>query len=161
MNKKTLRQLFEYLPDGSFRRIGKLGKSGTLGRVLVGSKHHTGYRVLKVANKTLMFHRAVWIWHHGKCPAFLDHINRKRDDNRIENLRPIENTKNLWNQGAQKNCATGVKGLHWEKSKGYWVGSVQANGKRHRVGHSKDREKVERLLKLKREELHGKYATHT
>lgn len=160
MTKTLLRDLFEYLPDGTFRRIGKIGRSGTLGRIVAGSKHHTGYRVLKVDNRTVMFHRAVWIWHNGKCPKVLDHINRNREDNRIENLRPLTTTKNLWNQKKMRNSTTGVKGLHWEASRGYWVGSVQANGKRHKVGFSKDRAKVEQLLKRKREELHGKYATH-
>lgn len=34
-------------------------------------------------------HRAVWEYHHGKIPTdrVIDHINRDRSDNRIENLR--------------------------------------------------------------------------
>jgi hypothetical protein len=43
-------------------------------------------------------HRVVWALHYGKWPdKHLDHINRFRTDNRIENLRevtPVENNRN-------------------------------------------------------------------
>lgn len=45
-------------------------------------------------------HRQVWIYHHGKIPKGLviDHIDRDKDNNQINNLRAVslsENNKNV------------------------------------------------------------------
>lgn len=67
---------------------GKLGKDGYI---------HIGLRVNGLAI-SMAAHRVVWALHHGRWPTLhIDHINRVRNDNRIENLRevtPAENAKN-------------------------------------------------------------------
>jgi len=43
-------------------------------------------------------HRLIWIWHHGNDPDTIDHINRNRADNRIENLRDVSLSVNHMNR---------------------------------------------------------------
>ncbi len=47
-----------------------------------------------------MAHRLIWIYHYGPIPEGfeIDHINRKRDDNRIENLRVVPRRLNHLNR---------------------------------------------------------------
>jgi hypothetical protein len=67
-----------------------------------GRKEPRGYICVKFRMKgesvCISVHHIVWALHHGNWPEqHLDHINRIRDDNRIENLRevtPAENNKN-------------------------------------------------------------------
>lgn len=67
-----------------------------------GRKEPRGYVCVKFRNNghgvCVSAHRIVWAMHHGAWPTLhLDHINRVRHDNRIENLRevtPAENAKN-------------------------------------------------------------------
>ena len=43
-------------------------------------------------------HRIVWFMHHGSVDGVIDHINRNRSDNRIENLRLVSHSENNHNQ---------------------------------------------------------------
>jgi hypothetical protein len=67
------------------------GRKDSRGYISIHMRYH-GDRVQFQA------HRVVWMLHHGRWPAqAIDHINRTRDDNRIENLREAtlaENNKN-------------------------------------------------------------------
>jgi hypothetical protein len=67
-----------------------------------GRKEPKGYVCVKFRNNgngvCISAHRIIWAMHHGAWPKLhLDHINRVRSDNRIENLRevtPAENAQN-------------------------------------------------------------------
>ena len=48
-------------------------------------------------------HRLVWVWHGNKLDPELDidHIDRNKDNNRIENLRQVSRSENCLNK---TNC---------------------------------------------------------
>jgi hypothetical protein len=55
-------------------------------------------------------HRIVWAMHHGKWPEHtIDHIDRNRRNNRIENLRDVTISENLRNK---VNSSPGKQGAH-------------------------------------------------
>jgi hypothetical protein len=56
-------------------------------------------------------HRIVWAMHHGKWPEHtIDHIDRNKSNNRIENLRDVTMSENLMNRGHANS--TGISGVH-------------------------------------------------
>ena len=64
----------------------------------VGYKHHSGYIVVDIGTprKHYMVHRLIaeeFIPNPHNLP-FVDHINRVRDDNRVENLRWVDRKTN-------------------------------------------------------------------
>lgn len=63
----------------------------------------------------------------------IDHINRDRRDNRLENLRWVSYSENMKNCSVNKLNNTGVKGLNYANYNGceYWRISIRyGNGKR-------------------------------
>jgi hypothetical protein len=53
--------------------------------------------VLKGQTGPRRMHRFIWWLKHGSCPPTIDHVNRVRGDNRLENLRPANPTLNSQN----------------------------------------------------------------
>lgn len=67
-----------------------------------------GYRRVKINSKAYLEHHVVWCFFKGQWPqenVEIDHINRNREDNRIENLRLVDrniNSKNRQGKGYSK-----------------------------------------------------------
>jgi hypothetical protein len=67
----------------------------------------------------------------------VDHINRIRDDDRIENLRWATKQENSENKGKPKNNTSGFKNIYWYKSTKSWRFYVQGRYKKQRYFKSK------------------------
>ena len=79
-----------------------------------------GYRYLNFGGRATPAHRLAWLWVHGVWPdGDVDHINRNRLDNRIENLRVVTRSSNIHNSAGrsasgQKGVSAASKGKQWE-----------------------------------------------
>jgi hypothetical protein len=69
--------------------------SGRLGR-RAGFLKPDGYRQIKIDGIQYYEHRIAWVYVHGVDPEEMDvdHVNRVRSDNRIENLRLLSHHDN-------------------------------------------------------------------
>ena len=95
-----------------------------------------GYRIMVIDNKGYRAHRLVWMWHHGEVPRVIDHINRDKLDNRIENLRACNDAENARNAGLQSHNTSGYKGVHYDTYHGKWRARARyttSQGERKRV----------------------------
>ncbi|WP_339765011.1 HNH endonuclease signature motif containing protein [uncultured Sulfitobacter sp.] len=79
-----------------------------------------GYLCGKVFGTTLKAHRVAWAIHTGAWPEDeIDHINRNKKDNRIENLRQSDRSLNNLNKKISKTNKTGFKGVHAHNDGGF------------------------------------------
>ena len=74
------------------------------GFVLAGARAgqvlRSGYRSITINRRGCLEHRLAWLLTHGCVPDAdmdIDHINRDRTDNRIENLRVVSRSQNMHN----------------------------------------------------------------
>lgn len=112
-------------------RDGKNVKSGDV----AGSHDADGYIVINVNGHPLKAHRLAWFWFYGVMPKeTIDHINRVRDDNRIENLREATRLEQGHNLGLNIRNKSGHAGVFWSKKSKKWQAQISIKGQRFHVG---------------------------
>ena len=100
---------------------GRLHKSSGYMRVIVNGKEHRS-------------HRIAFLLMHKRWPAFVDHINGIRTDNRACNLREATKAENCRNSKLQTNNSSGHPGVHWVKSKKRWRASIKVMDRQIHLG---------------------------
>jgi hypothetical protein len=129
INQERVRELFDYRSDGELIWKVQTGSRALVGNV-AGSPHNAGYKQIRVDGKIYLNHRLIWVWHHGYFPEHgLDHINRNRNDNRIENLREVSQSCNMRNCKQRTDCSSGVTGVCWHKRRSKWQARIRIPGK--------------------------------
>jgi hypothetical protein len=118
---------------------------------------YTRYRV-GIHNREYYVHRIVFLLHHGYLPKGIDHINGDATDNRIENLRPANQSQNMSNAKLYKTNTSGVKGVFWAKDIKRWRACIILNYKKIYLGCYKTIEEATEAVKQKRIELHKEFA---
>lgn len=73
-----------------------------------------GRQVIKIKGKLYLRARLIWIMHHREITAGfnIDHIDRDRMNDRIENLRLVTNRQNQQNRSDQSVYGVGVARHH-------------------------------------------------
>lgn len=96
-----------------------------------------GYGRVRIARQLIPAHRIVWALHYGEWPKYsIDHINRNRADNRIENLRLAHNNQadNAQNRSKNKNNKSGFSGVHFDAKRDRWIASISVNKRQKYLG---------------------------
>lgn len=101
VNQHDLHELFE-LRNGEL--FWKVKCKGVSAGDLAGGEGTNGYWRIKINGRTYKRSRLIWLYLHGvdSYPNVIDHINRDRSDDRIENLRVVTHAEN------QRNRSWGV-----------------------------------------------------
>jgi len=121
LTQDLLKELFCYREGKLFNRVQRNS------RALVGEEAGTlivdGYRAIKINGKKYQVHRLIYMYHNGEIAGGLqiDHIDRDRLNNNIENLRLVTNQENHFN--------TNAKGYYFNKAKNRFVATIGFNNK--------------------------------
>jgi hypothetical protein len=104
---------------------------------ITNSQDASGYVQIRVRGTTCKAHRLAWLMVHGKMPkGQIDHINGIRNDNRIANLREVNNAINCQNKRSPlPSNKLGVLGVRYHR--GAYTASIQLNKKQHHLGRFK------------------------
>lgn len=86
-------------------------------------------------------------------PEQLDHIDRNRQNNKIENLRAATNTTNQHNASTRKDNTSGCTGVH--KKNGKWQARIASFGKRIHLGVFELKQDAINAYKKAKEIHHG------
>lgn len=134
LTQERVRELFDYREDGELIR-----RVRTAGRVHVGDVagclNNSGYKVIRVYGKLYRNHRLIWLWHNGYMPENgIDHIDRNKNNNKIENLREVSKVCNARNCNLSRNNSSSITGVAWLKKKGAWRASISILGKSIHLG---------------------------
>lgn len=133
-----LRAALQYDPDtGSIVWKAQFGKSVVGAEA--GTFHTRGYRQIKFKGRIMKAHRIAWALHYGEWPSKgIDHIDGNPSNNRIENLRNVEQSENVKNMKRPVHNKTGVVGVTKCPGKKPWLATIQVNGKTKNLGYYSD-----------------------
>lgn len=135
---EIVRRFLEFSPEtgvvtfkedvGRFGRVKKGAVAGCL------DVH--GYLQVNIKGRVLKVHRVAWFLHTGSWPiGQIDHVNHIRTDNRIFNLRVVDNAENHKNRPRQINNTSGVVGVTFvDRVKKYRV-YITVGGRQKAIGY--------------------------
>lgn len=110
-----MEKLAKYILDHFHYENGKIYRDDR--KNSKGSYDKDGYLIYKIKGQQIKAHRLVWFLCNKEFPkGEIDHINRIRDDNRIENLRIADRKLQHENTTKTINKDTGVVGIYLDKS---------------------------------------------
>jgi len=136
ITQEYVRELFKYNGKDLVWNVRRYG--ATKGRV-AGNVGPRGYRRVGINGKIYFAHRLVWLYNYGYFPEYgIDHINRNKSDNRIENLREVSQQCNLRNSCNRTDNSSGVKGVSFCKSDKIWRVRIAISSKEYTLGRSKE-----------------------
>tara|TARA_R110001632_G_scaffold198688_1_gene321028 strand:- start:359 stop:895 length:537 start_codon:yes stop_codon:yes gene_type:complete len=124
---------------------------------IAGGKREHGYIAIGYEGKRPYAHSIAWCLYHGKNPEHqIDHVNGIRDDNRILNLRDVNQRSNAKNVKIHKTNTSGVCGVSQIQDSKRWRAYITVNGKQLWLGSFEDYEEACKA----RKEAEKKYDFH-
>jgi len=125
LDAQSVRDVFDYV-DGVLLWRFSSGGFVRKGRV-AGRRLSDGYWQIRFGRKAYRRARLVFLWHTGRWPEpEVDHRNRIRDDDRIENLRESTKQENAFNKSA--------KGYSRYAGKDRWRAYIVVDGRQTWLG---------------------------
>ena len=129
---------FKIIEDYPKYKVTSCGKIFKNGREMKPNTNAIGYQRIglyaTINEKIFQVHRIVakaFIDNPDNLPE-VDHINRIRNDNRVENLRWVTHRDNMQNQGNSKNNTSGHKNISFNNKNNRWSFAKQIDGKTYR-----------------------------
>jgi hypothetical protein len=106
----------------------------------VGALRPDGYTTVCLNGKQFLAHQIAWMLGHktDHKPNAIDHINRDKQDNRLDNLRDGSNGVNEMNHNAHKNSPFGLSGVRKACKDGHYQAYMTNHGSFKSFYHGDD-----------------------
>lgn len=137
LTHKKLTKTLDYINGVFYWKIDGNNQFVKKGRI-AGSVEKKGYLVLTIFGKRYKAHRLAWFYEHGHFPSNqIDHINQNKLDNRIENLRDVDNRTNATNRPIRTPTKSGCYGVTWNKYHQKWAVRINIDKPEKHIGYFK------------------------
>lgn len=111
INIKDIRENFYYNEGKLFSK----SKNVEVGWVCNGR-----YLMTDFNGQKHLVHRLIWGLFNDDIPDLIDHIDRDKLNNKIENLRASDKSSNAFNSYLRADNKSGFKGVYLRKDNGKW-----------------------------------------
>ena len=119
-----------------------------------------GYIRLSINNKRYYLHRLIYKYHNEDWDITdistknqIDHININPLDNKIENLRIVNQSQNNRNRTKLKNCSSKYIGVSWFARDKKWQVSIKISGKSKNLGTYETEEEAHKVYQIEYDKI--------
>jgi hypothetical protein len=111
---------------------------------------NASYVRVKILGRLQYAHRVIWVMHYGPIPEgmLVDHRDRNRTNNNIQNLRLASRSLNGFNRSAYVRKPSGYCGIHWNSQIGKWRAMGYSKGRAVYLGVHDDKNVLVWLVHL-------------
>ena len=122
LSAESVRSLLSYNPHtGILKWKQDVGSRAKKGAIAGSSTNKYGHRQIGIKGGRYLVHRVIWLWMTGKWPEeLIDHHNGITYDNKWENLRLADKSKNAANSNPHKDNKSGYKGVSRRHNYNKW-----------------------------------------
>jgi hypothetical protein len=164
-----MKEIWKYHPETSNYMISSLGNAKSFtrnpdGKLMKKNIGDCGYVrhtfIINGISKTTRVHRLVaelFIEDFDKT-KIVDHINRNRTDNNINNLRLVLPSGNSMNSTGTKKGSSKYKGVYLSSKSNKWIAEIMRNKKHYVIGSFFNEKDAAKAYDKKCILLHGMYA---
>lgn len=125
---RVFRARFDYHPT-----TGHLCHKGSTAPITEDTSSE-GYLRVRVNGTIYGVHRIAWAISHGELPLRIDHKNRVRSDNRLQNLRAATTSQNNMNRPMHRGKGVNLKGVSFHKRSKTYRARIKINKTSHWLG---------------------------
>jgi hypothetical protein len=137
LTQERVKSLFDYRDGTLYWRRSRGTAKAESEAGSVGSSH--GYMATRFDGKLHLNHRLIFLYHNGYMPENnVDHIDRNKLNNNINNLREVSQSCNMRNSSQPITNRSKVKGVHWCNRDSRWVAQITKGKTRVRLGSFTD-----------------------
>lgn len=161
LTQKYLKSILDYNPEtGIFTWIKRLSMNTKVMEV-AGTIGSDGYTRIAISGRAYSAHRLAWLYVYDHFPKTqIDHINLKKSDNSINNLRLASASNNQRNKGLMKSNKSGYKNVSWCNRAKKWKVGLKVNGKSIHFGYFIDINDANIAAINARNLMHGEFSNH-
>jgi HNH endonuclease/AP2 domain len=128
---------------------------------VAGTRNSNGYLQIWINGKSYKAARLAWLYVYGHFPSGnLDHRDRNRTNDRIDNLRIASPSQNQFNRVANKNNPTGLKGVSWISTRNVFYAQIWVGGKKKHLGEFNTKEEAHAAYCQAANFYHGEFANY-
>lgn len=159
LSPKKLRELFKYDSRGFLVRKRVTARSTFVGQVVRGTirDKKRPYRTVRILGRVYYIHRVIFAIVHGYYPKIIDHKNRKRSVNRIENLRAASHSTNGYNSKLRIDNRSGHRGIDFRRDVRLWRVRLRINSRDRNLGYFKKKKDAIAAQIAATKRFHGKF----
>lgn len=161
LTQEMVKEAFDYHEDGyliwkiniRYQRPKINARAGYL------DKAHNGLRYrITIAGKDYLQSRIIFLWHKGYLPVYVDHKDRNRLNDRIDNLRECTASENNKNRKSHKHGASKYLGVYISTNRKKWIASITYGGKQRILGRFDNEEIAASTYNEAAKIHHGEFA---
>lgn len=160
LSQQFIQEILEYNPvTGEFFWKIDVSQRCRKGTPTGLPRSNGAYSTIMIDGINYAAHRIAWLHYYGKWPSkFLDHKDRIKSNNRIENLREASNSQNKCNMGKRVDNTSGYKGVYPNRKSNNYRACICINGNKISLGSFDTAEEAHAAYCKAASELHGEFA---